>query len=207
MSEYIKLVNNKITFSSIPKTPSTVPTEDYEVANKKYIDDLLSSGITDKTRHINLTPAGAIVPATNGAEQAQVNGTNFSYFVLNFDKATDEKAYWFFIVPEKYDGGNVVFNVWCKTTVTTGNVMWVIKTVDVADGATFDTALSTSITFSAKTVDGTAGDAFVASKTADPGWTAGRLAIVELSRDADNASDTADADVSMLMIEINYEVV
>lgn len=207
MNEYIKLVNGKLVFSSIPKTPSTAPTEDYEMANKKYVDDQLSEGITDKTRHINLTPAGAIVPATNGAEQAQVNGTNFSYFVLNFDKTTDEKAYWMFKVPEKYDGGNVVFNVLCKTSVTTGDVMWVIKTVDIADGATFDTALSTSIAFSAKTVDGTAGDAFVASKTADPSWTAGRYAIIELSRDADNASDTADADISVLMVDIEYEVV
>jgi len=177
---------------------------DYKVIQ---LETKLSAGITDKTRPINLTPAGATIPATNGAEQTQVNGTNFSYYVLNFDKATDEKAYWFFIVPEKYDGGNVVFNVWCKTTVTTGNVMWVIKTVDVADGATFDSALSTTIAFDAKAVDGTAGDAFIASKTSDPGWTAGRYAIIELSRDADNASDTADADVSVLMIEINYEVV
>ncbi len=210
MSEYVKLINGKLVFSSIPKTPSTAPTEDYEMANKKYVDDnagsSLSEGLTDKTRHINLTAAGAIVPATNGAEQAQVDGTNFSYFVLNFDKATDEKAYWMFVVPDQYDGGNCVFNVWAKTTVTTGNVMWVIKTVSIADAATFDSALSTSIAFDAKAVDGTAGDIFVASKTADPGWTAGQLAIIELSRDADNASDTADADVSVVMIEIEWEV-
>jgi hypothetical protein len=170
------------------------------------IQAALSSGQTDKTRHINLTAAGAIIPATNGAAQAQVDGTNFSYYTLAYDKATDEKAQWMFVVPDQYDGGNVTFNVWAKTTVTTGDVMWVINTIDIADAATFDSALSTSIAFSAKTVDGTAGDVFVASKAADPGWTAGRLAIVELVRDANHASDTADADVSAIMVEIEWEV-
>ena len=120
MSEYIKLVNGKLVFSSIPKTPSTAPTEDYEMANKKYVDDQLSEGITDKTRHIDLTAGGAVIPTSGGMEQVQVDGTYHSYYALNADKDSAEKAYWFFIVPEKYDGGNVVFNVWCKTTVTTG---------------------------------------------------------------------------------------
>ncbi len=171
------------------------------------IKSTLSSGITDKTRHINLTPAGAIVPATNGAEQTQVDGTNKSYYVLNYDKSTDEHAYWHFVVPEQYDGGNCVFDIWCKSAATSGAVIFVISTGDVADAATFDAALGTTITFDAKAVDGTAGDAFVASKTADPGWTAGRLATVKLTRDADNANDTAGADVSVLIIEIKFEVV
>lgn len=205
MANYIKVVSNKLTFNDSEQTDVDL---DSLVKGEGItgFQTTLSSGQTDKTRHINLTAAGAIIPATNGAAQAQTDGTNFSYYTLAFDKATDEKAYWQFVVPDQYDGGNCVFNVWAKTTVTTGNVMWVIKTVSIADAATFDSALSTSIAFDAKAVDGTAGDIFVASKTADPGWTAGQLAIIELSRDADNASDTADADVSVVMIEIEWEV-
>lgn len=54
------------------------------------------------------------------------------------------------------------------------------------------------------TASGTAGDLFVASKTADPGWTAGNLATVKLSRDV--SEDDAAADISVLMIEIEWEV-
>lgn len=164
----------------------------------------VTSGIADKTRHINLTAAGATVPATNGAAQAQTDGTNKSYYTLAYDKDTDEHAYWHFVVPDQYDGGNCIFNVWCKTSVTSGTVVFVIATGDIADAATFDAALGTTITFDAKTVDGTAGDLFVASKTADPGWTAGRLATIKLSRDV--SEDDAAADVEVIMVEIEWEV-
>lgn len=236
MANYIKLASNKLVFADSEQTDKdldslvkgegittfttdaiaeSTPDAGVTIDGVLIKDDLatsgiqatLSAGLADKTRHINLSPSGAIIPATNGAAQAQVDGTNKSYYTLAYDKATDEYADWHFIVPEQYDGGNVVFNVWAKTTVTTGNVMWVITTADVADAATFDAALSTSIAFDAKAVDGTAGDAFVATKTADPGWTAGRLATVRLARDANHASDTADADVSVLMVEIKWEVV
>lgn len=52
MNEYIKLDSGKILFSSIPKTPSTAPTEDYEMANKKYVDD----------QTVEALPAGVILP-------------------------------------------------------------------------------------------------------------------------------------------------
>ena len=37
------------TFSSFPVTPSSAPSADYETANKKYVDDLLSSSVSDGT--------------------------------------------------------------------------------------------------------------------------------------------------------------
>jgi len=163
----------------------------------------IGSGVYDKTRHINLTPTGAILSATNGAGLTQTDGTNKSYCTLNFDKDTDEKADWHFVVPDQYDGGNVVFNIWAKTTVTSGNVVWVITTADVADASTYDASLGTTITFDAKTVDGTAGDAFIATKTADPGWTAGRLATIRLVRDV--SEDNAAADILFLVMEIKWE--
>lgn len=50
MNEYIKLDSGKILFSSIPKTPAVTPTEDYQVANKKYVD------ITETTITSSSTP-------------------------------------------------------------------------------------------------------------------------------------------------------
>ncbi|GAI81640.1 unnamed protein product [marine sediment metagenome] len=80
-----------------------------------------------KGRRAILTPAGAIVPAEGGAEQKQIEGTNFPYYTLNFDKEADESAFWEFIVPDDYDGGNITVNIWYKTTVTTGNVVFEVK--------------------------------------------------------------------------------
>jgi len=164
----------------------------------------LSSGQTDKTRQFNLLPAGAVIPATSGCGLTQTNGTNKSYWTLDFDTAADEYCFFHFTVPDQYDGGNVKFDIWCKSTATSGNVAFIITTADVLDSATYDASLATSIAFSAKTVDGSAGDAFVASATADPGWTAGRLAAMRLRRDT--ANDNAAADINVLMIEVEYEV-
>lgn len=192
------------TFSAFPVTPSSAPTTNYQAANKKYVDDLVSTGIADKTRHINLTPGGAVIPATSGCGTTQVNGTYKSYITADFDKDADEWCFWTFVVPDQYDGGNCVFNVWCKSTATSGDVHFVIYTGDVADAATIDAALGTTIALTHKTVDGTAGDAFVATATADPGWTAGRLATIKLMRDI--SEDDAAADINVVLVEIEWEV-
>lgn len=53
-SDVVKLTGNQTvagikTFSSFPVTPSSAPTSDYEVANKKYVDDQIPSFETDGT--------------------------------------------------------------------------------------------------------------------------------------------------------------
>jgi len=165
----------------------------------------ISSGMADKTRTICLTAAGAICATTNGANKNQIEGTNFNYYQLEFDKDTDESAYWIFPVPDQYDGGNVVFTVKSIcASATEGDVLWMMTTNSVGDSATWDDSLGTTITFSAKTVDGTAGDTWEASKTADPGWTAGETAILRLYRDTSGDDLAEDAD--MLEVKLEYEV-
>jgi len=165
----------------------------------------MSSGMADKTRTIAFTASGAIPATTNGANKNKIAGTNFEYYQLEFDKDTDESVYWIFPVPPQYDGGNVKFDVISKcATATSGTVVWVITTGDVADSATFDAALGTTITFDAKTVDGTALDIFTATKTSDPGWTAGRIAILRLYRDT--SEDSAAEDVDVIAVNAYWEV-
>lgn len=164
----------------------------------------ISSGLADKTRHIMLLPAGAIIPSTSGCGLTQTNGTNKSYWTCDFDKDADEWCFWNFLVPDAYDSSSVKFDVWCKSTATANDVVFVMTTADVADAATFDAALGTTVTFTAKTVDGSAGDAFVATKTADPGWTTGRLATIKLMRDV--SEDSAAADINVIFVLISYEV-
>ncbi len=211
---YFKLDTGSVIFSGTSlkidnvaeKTLNGGVTVDELLIKDGKLPNLLTAGLLDKTRIAYLTPGGAIVPSSAGADQKQVDGTYKSYFVLGFDKDTDESAFWHFEVPPSYDGGNVVFKIKCKSSATTGNVVFVITTGDVADGAAFDAALGTTITFDAKAVDGTAGKKFTVTKTADPGWTVGNVATIKLTRDADNANDTAAADIDVLEVVIALEV-
>jgi len=156
----------------------------------------------DKGRRAILTPAGAIVPT--GAAQTQIDGTNFSYYTLAFDKASDESAYWQFVVPDDYDGGNITANIWYITTVTSGDVIFNVHVLGREEGETLDSALGSAQAVT-DTVPGTAGNIGICAPSAfSPSWTAGDLVIVKLLRDADNGSDTADADVSVIMVEIDY---
>lgn len=157
----------------------------------------------DKGRRAILTPSGAIVPSTAGAEQKQTNGTNFSYYTLNFDKDADKSAYWEFIVPDDYDGGNITVNIWYKTTVDTGTVVFEVKTLGRGEGETFDNALGTGHPNSADTVPASAGNIGICAPAAfDPGWSAGDLVIVKLMRDV--SEDSANADISVVMVEVEY---
>ncbi len=166
---------------------------------------VIGTGTYDKTRTIAFTTSGAIPATTNGANQAKIAGTNFEYYQLEFDKDTDESVYWIFPVPPEYDAGAVSFEVISKcATVTSGTVVWVMTTETVADSATWDTALGTTITFTAKTVDGTALDIFTATKSADPGWVANKIAILRLYRDT--SADSAAEDVDVVAVNAYWEV-
>lgn len=157
----------------------------------------------DKGRRAILTPAGAIVPASGGAEQAQTNGTNFSYYTLNFDKDSDEAAYWEFIALDDYDGGNITVNIWYKATVTEGTVVFAVQVLGREEGETFDTALGAAQSNDADTVPASAGNLGVCAASAfSPDWTAGDLVIIKLMRDV--SEDTAAADISVVMVEVDY---
>jgi len=165
---------------------------------KKYVDDRVNTLLA------NLSPAGAEIPSSNGAEKAQQTGmTNFEPYTLAYDKATDETAFWRFIVPPTYQGGNITINIHYKTTVNTNDVVFFAKYLAVAEGETYDGSLSGAETFTADTVPGTAGQKGVASKTISA-WTlaVGDEVILFIGRDADNASDDADADILVTMVEV-----
>lgn len=163
---------------------------------------LIYDGDYDKGRRIILTPAGAIVPSSNGAEQKQTDGTNLSYYTLNFDNAADESAYWECIVPDDYDGGNIIPNIWYKTTTNVGNVSFDVAVLGREEGETFDNALGAAQTVN-DNVPATANSIGICAPTNfNPGWAAGDFVAVKLLRDV--SDDNAAADVSVVMVEIDY---
>lgn len=169
---------------------------------EKYERQILESDY-DKGRRVILTPAGAIVPTSGGAEQKQTEGTNFPYYTLNFDKDADESAFWEFIVPDDYDGETIAVNIWYKTTVNTGTVVFEVKVLGREEGEIFDAALGTGHSNPADTVPGTAGNIGICAPAAfSPAWTAGDLVILKLMRDV--SEDNAAADISVVMVEVAY---
>lgn len=68
-------------------------------------------------RSIILTAAGATVPYSDGAEQAQTNSATEgypSYWTLKYDNVSDEHAYWNFVMPDSFDNSTPTAKVYWK---------------------------------------------------------------------------------------------
>lgn len=159
---------------------------------------------TSVNHFICLTPSGAIIPASNGARKAQVNGTNLQYCHLEFDKDTDESAYWEFIVPGNMGVGPWTIKVyWLAESETTGDATFDCQYLFVDDSETYDAAL-TNVDGTPLTADGTAKDVNISTITIPSVAAAevGKLCVFRLYRDISAADDFAeDADVVMVKIE------
>lgn len=160
----------------------------------------------DPTKIAVLTPSGAIIPTADGAEKTQIEGTNFSYIVLDFDQASAEEAYWSFDLPPDFDATkNIVatFTWKASAAAVAGNVKWGISVGGRADGEVWDAALGAE-----QTVQPTVEDvATEISKDSVAGWASGLAAgdtvIVMVRRVA--GDDTMAEDARLLMVVISYE--
>jgi len=175
------------------------PSADADAATKNYVDD------KTRTRTAVLTAAGSIPASTNGAAKSIVTGTNHEYYVCAFDKDTDEAIYFDFVVPADYQAGNITVKVyWIAPSATSGAVVWNYATLGVGSAEGVDGTLGTVQTKTATTA-GVAKQLNVTSfDAANPGWAAGDLAIVKISRDANNGSDSLAEDAQFISAEIQY---
>lgn len=102
-------INGRKTFQMFPVTPSSAPTNDYYVANKKYVDDAISDagGYTDKkaqdaiggiltdTATVNLTydtGGGAPVIAADVLDAPTVGGRNAAYLLSRANHTGTQSA-------------------------------------------------------------------------------------------------------------------
>lgn len=160
-------------------------------------------------RSIILTAAGATVPATNGAGQTQTDGTNVSYWTLDFDTTTSEIAYWTFVMPDSYDDDTVTATLYWYSGAG-GSVSETIDfdiafhdctpdtdNIDVAPGTATsitDTALASPTTL----VHATGATDITGANFGD----AGDLMICKLSRDV--ASDNLAGDAKVLAVKLEW---
>lgn len=169
-------------------------------------------------RSIILTAAGAVVPATNGAEQAQTNSASAGqacYYTLNFDGATDEYAYWTFIMPDSYDDGDVYATAYYLPAdgSTAGDTLQLTLAFhDVAaNGAeAVDAAFGTATDLDDVILNATPNNelhatpetTIAAANFAD----AGEMVVCRLTRDVSDDDMTEDAKVFAVKIEYSADL-
>jgi len=206
--------------SSSAPAPTTVGLIEYDSDDDKikYGDGAATNTLATESFVKNVTrtivlPAGAMSPTTTGgcADSATVEaGTNdVDYKVLDFDKDTDENAFIGpFAMPDSWNGGAIKAKFIWTTAGTTGNVIWGIKGRAFANDDAIDQAYGTEQTVTDAFI--AAGDIHISDLTSDltlAGSPAGgQLVQLKVYRDADNGSDTLDADARLIAVVIEYGV-
>ncbi len=171
----------------------------------RFLDGRWTSVAHDRTKIAVLTPAGAIIPVADGAAKTQIEGTNFSYFVLDFDQTSPEEAYWQFDIPPDFDATKniVVTFTWKGIAAVAGDVKWGVSVAGRADGEVWDAALGAEQTVQ-PTVEDVITEISKDSVAAfASGWVGGDTAIVKVRRVA--GDDTLAEDARLLMVVISYE--
>lgn len=128
---------------------------------------------------------------------------------LLFDDTTDESCLWSFRLPENYSSAPVLKVQYAMASATSGNIILNAEVMAVSDGdsadtdtASFDTANASSTT----AVPATAGylDEISITLTNADSMVANDLVNIRLTRDADNASDTATGDCEVVAVSLEY---
>jgi hypothetical protein len=155
-------------------------------------------------------PASAMYGATtNGAAAAQVETTagRPDMSVLDFDAGTAEAAQFSVAFPKSWNEGTITFQVfWSPSNTSTGNCLWTLFGVSVADNATIDVTYGTEQTIT-DAGHGTVEDQQVTSVSS--ALTIKNAAVdtqtyFQVQRNAASGSDTFTGDARLLGIKIFF---
>ena len=96
-------------------------------------------------------PAAAMYPSTtnpcSNLTQVETTALRPDLKVLDFADSADDHAQFSVAFPKSWNEGTVTFQVfWTPSTTNTGNCLWSLQGVSVADNATIDVAFGTAVT-------------------------------------------------------------
>ncbi len=142
-------------------------------------------------------PAAPAKPAA-----ACITGTNTQRGVLDFDDAADENAQTTIRLPADFTGAIDAVIFW-QSTATTGNAVWQVQTICVADAETGDPAYNTAstVTDATKGTTNQFNSAALTGITAT-GCAAGEVLFLKVRRDPAHASDTLGATARLIGVEV-----
>lgn len=137
-------------------------------------------------------------PTANSPAAECVTGTNTNYGVLSFDAGTDESVQMHMPLPSDWTG-NIDLDLRWRAAATSGNVIWAVQTICVADGETGDPAFNTAstVTDAAKGTTLQFNDASMTTITVT-GCAAGEELMFKIYRDADAGGDTMTGDAQLI---------
>jgi hypothetical protein len=158
-------------------------------------------------------PATAMyATTTNGCAdiaQTELTAGQPELKTLDFDPSTDENAQFTVAFPKAWDPSQLIMYqvFWTANSTNTGNCIWNLKGVAIANDDAIDTAFGTAIAIT-DAHSGTANDLNVTAQSASV-TIAGSPAADEdvffnISRDANDASDTFTGDAKLLGIKIFF---
>jgi len=161
-------------------------------------------------RTIVLTAGGGYPTTTIGcSDPTQVEaGTNdIDYWVLDFDNATEERAFWGTVLPLNWSGGTVTATFYWTNAGggAAETVVWGIKALALGNDDAIDTAYGAEVTVSDTWI--AQGDLHISAESAaiTIGGTpaAGELVIFNVGRKV--ASDDLAGDARLLSVRIHYD--
>ena len=144
-------------------------------------------------------------PTSNPGVPACETGTNTQFGTMDFaDGGSALSAQWHMRLPADWTGALDAQIKWF-TSATSGNVVWQVATVCVADAETADPSFNTAstVTDAAKGTTLQLNDAAITGITTT-GCAAGEELFVKLLRDPGHASDTLAATARLVGVELTY---
>lgn len=152
------------------------------------------------------TTAGTVwdLPSSNPMVATCTVGTNTVQGYGAFADSANLSAQYTWAIPSDWTGAIDVRLKWF-TSATSGDVVWQLSTICVADAETNDPAFNTAstVTDTAKGTTLQTNDAAITSLTTT-GCAGGELMHIKISRDSAHASDTLAATANLIGIEIKY---
>lgn len=136
--------------------------------------------------------------------------TRNGHLVLDFDQSTDEEAVFSCVLPRNYGGGGITVYLHLSATgITTGNHIMETQFERVGDGSqdVDSDGFATAVAGAATAVAGTDGHVDIVAIAHTDGAQIDSIAVGEkfrlkVRRDANNASDTAAADMELHAVEL-----
>jgi TM2 domain-containing membrane protein YozV len=167
-------------------------------------DGILYTGSIKPKRTIVLTSEGATLGTTGNATRTLIDGTGYSYYVLEYPLTATGNAYWNWIMPDSYDGGTVDVSLyWNSGGSSTNSAHWAVATGSINEGTVLGSALSGT----GNILKASQGDSKMTISNlsiSNPGWSAGNLTIFRVYRDLN--TDTLAATANLLRVKIEYSV-
>lgn len=211
-SPVISSISNTGTVTLFTATDTVVGKATTDTLTNKTLDAEGTGNVLTVPRRIwlpaagcNNATAGSIwdLPTSNPAVAACVTGTNTQKGVLDFaDGANSLSAQLTYKLPSTWTGA-VDANIKWFSATTTGDVVWQLATICVADAETDDPAFNTAstVTDTAKGTTNQTNDAAMTGVTTT-GCAAGELMHLKIFRDPANGSDTHAATARLVGVEL-----